>query len=274
MKIRSLLRTTYYRLLVLKRLNLIATLYLNLRTLPFFTAIKLPVICFGKIKFHNLSGRIIIDAPIKAGMIKIGYRWYDLWPSSYLPTQILIRGNIVFKGRSIISGGVVLNSFRKNAEIIVERNVTIGGGTVVKALKHITIGIDSQITGDCIIMDSNMHYIKDIKTGKIPSLLKEIIIGKNCWINRGTTIAKGAILSDYTITARNTYISKDMTQYGSHVLLAGSPAKPVRNDVQRIFDLELEKKISSFYKTHKDIDLFKSNQGIELENEDFINLIY
>lgn len=268
------LRSAYYKLLILRRLNLLATLWLNFRTLPFLRAIKLPIFCFGKIMFHNLSGRIIIDSPIKTGMIKFGYRWYDLWPSSYLPSQIFVRGDIIFMGRCIFSGGVVLSSFNKQAEIIIGNNVAIGGGTMVKSTQSISIGANTSITGNCVVMDSNMHYVKDIESGIIPSLRKGILIGKNCWINHGTTIAKGAVLCDHSITARNTYVGKDMSQFGSHVLFAGQPAKPIKTNVQRIFDLKKEKEISLYFQGDRGRSVYQSYPGIEIENEDLIHLIY
>ena len=55
------------------RLSLWRTVYINLRTLPFRTAIKLPIFIYGKVRLFMLNGQIILATEnIKRGMIKIG----------------------------------------------------------------------------------------------------------------------------------------------------------------------------------------------------------
>ena len=82
--------------------------------LPFNQAIKIPILLYGKIVFHNLSGKLTIQNDVSSKMIRIGYRWIDLWPSSFLPTQIQIIGEIKFCGKAIISGGANINVQHKD----------------------------------------------------------------------------------------------------------------------------------------------------------------
>lgn len=88
----KLLRKVYHFLILLRRVNLIKTIYFNFKMLPFNQAIKIPILLYGKIVFHNLSGKLTIQNDVSSKMIRIGYRWIDLWPSSFLPTQIQIIG--------------------------------------------------------------------------------------------------------------------------------------------------------------------------------------
>lgn len=260
--LRLVLRKCYHFVILLWRINLFATIWINFRLLPFRIAIKLPLHCFGKIKFHSLSGKILIEAPIKFGMIKLGYRWWDLWPTAYLPTQILIRGNTVFRGSCTISGGVYLASFRKSSILDIGNEVTIGAGSLIKATEYIFLGERARITGNCTVLDSNMHYIKDIESGIIARPYGSIKIENNCWINPGCVITKGAVLPPYSIVARNSFIGKDMTKFGSCCMFAGSPAKVIKEHVQRIISNSIEQKLSKYFMTHPNSMIYQDHPGL------------
>lgn len=248
------------------RINLFATIIFNLRTLPFSQALHFPVFCFGPIKFHSLSGSVIIpNNKLRMGMVKIGYRWCDLWPMSYLPTQILINGQLIFRGPSMVSGGVYIGSFRHDTILEIGSSTLIGGGSMVKAVKKIVIGDHTRITGNVTVFDSNMHFVKNIINGHIGSRDGEIIIGKNCWINSGSIVSKGSVLPSYSILARNTFISKDYSEEGENLFIAGSPGKVIKKGVQRIFNINKEREISEFFKLNPDKEIFASYIGIENE---------
>lgn len=255
-----------YRFLVLiHRLNIIKTIYFNFKVLSFRHAIKLPVFLYGKVYLLNLTGNLIIPENINTGMIKIGYRWLDLWPSSFLPTQIQVIGTLEFNGPAIISGGVNLNVQNNRASLIIGNKVNIGGGTVCKCLQNISIGSGSSITGNCVIMDCNMHFVKNIETGEVTNYKAPIFIGENCWINSGTTISKGTIIPNYSISARNSYLSKDYSVFGTNLFLVGSPAKPLPARVQRIFTIEKQNQFCEYFEKN-DSQILQLQPGIEVEN--------
>jgi acetyltransferase-like isoleucine patch superfamily enzyme len=254
-KVRRFLRT-------LSRLNLYWTVVINFRTLPLKEAIHFPIFVFGKFVCHSLKGRFVLDAPqIRPGMIKLGYRWWDLWASSFLPTQLWLAGVCIFRGPCVVSGGVGLFVQRKTATLELGKNCAIGGGTFLKTVCSLTVGDNTQITGDCVVMDSNMHYVKNIETGKIARPWGKIVIGENCWINSGSIVVKGAILPNYTITARNSFLCKDYRSHGSPLFLVGAPATPKNCKLQRIFDAEKEQDLSSFFLSN-DVEEFSDEPGL------------
>ena len=57
---------------VIKKVNLWKTLYFNFRYLPFTKAIHLPVYIYWRSDLSKMRGKLIIDAPVTAGMIKFG----------------------------------------------------------------------------------------------------------------------------------------------------------------------------------------------------------
>lgn len=244
--------------------NIIKTVYINFKMFPFKQAIKFPMFFYGKIFVLDLSGKIIIDGPLKPGMIRYGYKWFDLWPTSFLPSQIQVMGTIVFKGEAIISGGANVNVQSREGELVIGKRTLIGGGSIVKCLKKIEIGDESRITGNCTVMDCNMHFVKNIDTGIVTNYKAPIKIGKRCWINAGSIISKGAVIPDYSISARNAYLSKDYSNFGTNLFLVGSPAKPTSSKVQRIFTVEKQQEFREYFETH-DTDILQLEPGVEVE---------
>lgn len=260
----SFLRKLYYFLKTLKKLNIVKTIIFNFKYLKVKDAVRLPIFLYGKVYIWNFSGSIVISSSIKTGMIKIGYKWFDLWPSSFLPTQIENYGVIKFFGPSIISGGANLSVENKDASIEIGEYVTIGGGSIVKSCSGITIGPGTCITGNCRIMDSNMHYIKNIESGIIMNNKKPIIIGKNCWINEGTIITKGSIVPNGCITSRNSMVNKDLRQFGENLYLVGAPAKIGKSRVQRIFTYKLQKQLNKMFE--QNVEYIQMCPGLEIES--------
>ena len=244
------IRSIYHFLQLIWRLNVIKTLYFNFKVLPFRVAAKVPIFIYGKTYIWDISGSVCLPDKVSTGMIKIGYKWFDLWPVGFLPTQIQNRGKLVFDGNVIISGGTNINVQHQKGILKFGNYVCVGGGTIIKCLDHIEIGEGTRITGNCSVMDCNMHFVKNIDTGVVANYKAPIFIGKNCWINYGTVVGKGAVIPNYSISSRNAFISKDFSEYGENLFLVGSPCKPTSSRVQRIFSAELQKKYADYYSNH------------------------
>lgn len=233
----------FFKLLFL--LNIFKTIYINFRTQPLKKAIKLPIFVYGKLNIYSLRGKIIINAPTQIGMIHIG-KDLDHNPVSLNPIKLTINGILKFNGHALISGGAIITVW--HGIINLGKNVSIGSGVQLKAFTKIEIGDNSQIVALCTVMDTNVHYLKNIKTGVITKSFAPIVIGKNCWINQGSVIAKGTVIPDYCIAARNTFLNKDYSKTcETHSLFAGSPAKVIATDMQRIFDFDEETKLNRFF---------------------------
>lgn len=257
--IRSIAR--FFRTIL--RMNILKTFYVNFHFLPFKQAIRFPIVVYGKLIIHDNIGNIKINTSnIYPNMIKIGYRWLDLWPISYVPTQLSLLGNIIFRGPAIISGGVNLTSDSMNAIIDIGKYCIIGAGCMVKSLDEILIGDYTRIAGGCIIMNSNMHFIKEIESGIIKKTIGKISIGKFCWINPNSVVSKGAYIPNYSITARSSYISNDFSGFGENLFLVGSPAKPSSKKVQRIFSASASRKLTKFFKENPDKKYYEESPGV------------
>lgn len=248
-----IIRNCLHIIKLLYQLNIIKTVYFNIRMLPLKQALRFPIYLYGKIHILDISGQIILPEIINSGMIKIGYRWHDLWPIGFLPSQIQVRGKVFFAGRCLISGGTSINVQHKDAVLKLGDSTVIGAGSILKCLKYIEIGDSTGLTGNCTIMDCNMHFVKNINTGTIQNYKGPIIIGKKCWLNYGTIVSKGSVIPNYSITAKNSFVSKDFSEFGTNLFLVGAPCKPKPAKVQRIFSDEKQKEYKEYYERNNKI---------------------
>lgn len=248
--------------------NFTKTVYVNFTSLPFSQAVKLPILIYGKCAIHSLAGTITIASKdIHHGMIKIGYKEWDLFPQSFLPCQLFITGNLTFEGSAIISGGVGLFVQRKDATMVIGNSCHIGGGTLLKSMDNLSIGAHTSITGNCVVMNSNMHYVKNIETGMVQKPWGKIVIGQHCWINSGSVITKGSVIPNYSVTSRNSFLNKDYSQYGENLFLVGSPAKVASSKVQRIFSRKKELSFHDYFlNIHPEMDSLQLEPGVEVDD--------
>lgn len=263
-RLRYIVRPTYRFCKIMLQLNVIKTLYINFRKLPFLQAIHIPIYVYGHLKIDSLKGRIIINHPIKTGMIKIGYD-IDAAPLASLKSRLIIRGVLIFNGFVLIGKGSVV---AVEGEMVIGNCCTIGSGCLMKSMTNISIGDNCCITYGCTIFDSNMHYVKNIETGIVKKNRAPIIIGKSCWVNAGTIIAKGVVLPDYSITARNSYLCKDYSSFGNNLFLVGSPAKILNVKIQRIFSSKEQNRLGNYFKENPNADHILLDAGLFKETSD------
>lgn len=102
-------------------------------------------------------------------------------------------------------------------------------------------------------MDTAFHYVENLLDGDIKPLTSPIVLGNNIWIGNRTTIAKGTELPDYTIVASNSLVNKDFSSIGENCLIAGLPAKLKQQNIRRVYDSKVQKKLDkkfNYIRTH------------------------
>ncbi len=244
-------------LIVLIRINWYKTIVLNFTTLPLAVAVKLPMLVFGPVKLICTKGNVHIKGAVSFGMIQIG-RDVDHHPISCSPVKINLIGNIIFDGHVLISGGATITVWK--GELALGRFVSIGSGVQLKVKKRVEIGSYTRIVALTTIMDSNIHYIKDVKSGDIRRNEKEIIIGNNCWINQGAIVTKGAYISSHSIVARDSFVNKAFLD--GFVVIAGAPAKVISKNKQTIWDYGKESALNSYFNENQEEDTFSDSKGV------------
>lgn len=131
----------------------------------------------------------------------------------------------------------------------------MGGGGKILINNDLYIGNQTRFAFGSIICDTNFHYICD--QGIIHRKDGKVIIGNSVWIGNNCSIVKNAVIPDHAVVSNKSLVNKDFSTYRKAVLLAGSPAKVIKEHCSHIRSSKLEKEIDEFFKDNKEKTLYK-----------------
>lgn len=246
-------------------LNWWKTIYINFRTQSISDAIKLPLFVYGKVSILQLvKNGIVIDAPLYKGIVKLGYN-FDTVGVSKRSAMIRISGKLIFEGPAVVS---VDYAFDISGVVRIGKYSLLGNSIKIRCRKSIILGLSARIAYECQIFDTNFHYMKEVLTGRIYPIHKEIYIGDYCWIGGRTTIMKGTNLPDHSTVAGNSLLNKNYKNDNlSYPIFAGMPAKIVNNGFARLLNEQLQYKLNGYFLDNKDADYFQDVEGYQGEIE-------
>lgn len=194
------------------KLSVWRTVYVNLRLLPFSQAKYLPIFIYGKVNLFILSGSVLINAPIRRGMIKIGkntesFSCFD--GSGFI--QVNSGTHIEFCGPAQFGINSKVRLVGGNLKI--GKNVFLGSGVrVICNGSNISIGDNCRIAFDTTIMNSGFHYIYNTSKHGYGRVARPIVIGANNWIGNKSTIFAGAVTKTGTIVGSGSLLNRDYTK--------------------------------------------------------------
>ena len=186
--------------------------------------------------FRNISGSGILlrynkmgfnvskkaDIYIESGKFSLNKPWSESNPYCSLlfmdkGAQLNIKNTFdIYSGAKIyINKGAVLNL----GSSYINHNLNIS------CFERIDIGKRVAISENVTIRDSDNHQI--VGTGRPVSA--PIVIGNHVWIGMNVTILKGVTIGSGAIIAAGSVVNKDVPQ---NVLVAGVPAKIIKNDIE------------------------------------------
>lgn len=244
------------------------TIYFNFRVCRFGQAVSCPIFIYGKTRIWSLSGNVRFeDCNIKSGMIKWGYDWGY---RSNGTTIIRLQGSITFKGNCLLAKASDIAVF-PNAKLVVGGGGKILENTLIYCTRDIYIGQNFSFTFQSSIMDTDFHYMVDIKNASVRRNSASIHIGDNVWIGNRATIKKGVIIPDNTIVAASySVLTKDYSDIPPYSILGGCPAKLLSTGFSRIWKNEISN-------SEKIDDIFIKNPQLEyitIDRKEINNLIY
>ncbi|MDE5882801.1 MAG: hypothetical protein K2H60_13840 [Muribaculaceae bacterium] len=248
-----------------KGVNYSKTLYINFKTQSFKTAIKLPILIYGKLAIPRLSGQIILKGPIQTGRFRIGYN-SDQFSASKGSAMFNLTGKIISYGKFFASIDVLI---QVAGTLELEDCTFFGNSSKLRCFKYIKFGIGSRMVSECQAFDTNFHYMRNIETGEVYPHDGKIIVGNYCWIGNRTTLSKGTVLPDYTIVASNSLCNRDFSNINIIApMLGGMPAKPIgKGGMVRIFDVETERKIIEYFKSNPNAKVYMDESGLKDQHE-------
>lgn len=204
------------------------SIYFNFKYLPLRQAIKLPVLISGKVYLRKTYGKIFIDAPIKTGLIQIGFGDTGIFDDKRSRTIWEVSGTVIFKGRCFIGHGSKV-TVGENGILTFGDNFSMTAESSIIAFKEVTFGNDCLLSWEILIMDTDFHKLKN-KNANIINDPYPILIGNKVWIGCRCTILKGAVIPDNCVLAANSLLSKSLNL--ENTLYAGVPCKAIRENIE------------------------------------------
>ncbi|OUR99485.1 hypothetical protein A9Q86_12325 [Flavobacteriales bacterium 33_180_T64] len=216
--------------------------------LPFSQAKKIPFYFFGRVKFSNLKGEVVIDAPIKKGMVGFGQKFERRSVSKGI-AEMNIQGKIVFKGYAHIGKDCYIG-VDKNAYCEIGDMSCFGSDVTLQSCDEIIMGKWTRIGYESQVFDTNAHQMMNTLTGEHYAKTGKIKLGNYNSISNRVSIMPNTKTPDYCVIASNSLCNKDYTYHGSNVLLGGIPLKLLKDNYSRDWDGEEERMIRHLIKKY------------------------
>lgn len=242
------LKVLFNALREILKTNVLKTIILNFKTQPLKVAVRLPILVYGKIKIKNLTGRIVIDNSVKIrfGLIRFGGN-HEVVVSSNEPTVLLVKGSLIFHGSAFFGQGVKIIVWNKG-KIEFGNNFSLGSNGHVVSFRSMEFGKNCLISWGCNIFDTDFHFISDTESNEVKDNCGAVSIGNDTWIGSHVTILKNCLFPDNIIIGSNSLCSgnyKNKVEINS--IIAGNPAKLIRDKATYIIDKRVERKYFNEY---------------------------
>lgn len=227
------------------QVNWFKTIYINFRMLPLKDAVKLPIIIWGGCRLALKGGRFVFEVPVKRAMLKIGYRYEDFYFKE--PAQIKIHGTFVVRGEVWMGSSVQL-LVGSGATLTMGQLSSIGSCTSLICTKSVWFSDYSRVGGFSSISDSNYHYMKNVKDHSIHPFNRAVKIGSRNYIGSRVALLPGTVTPDNITVGYGSVCNRDYRNIiPENSIIAGVPAKLVKENIVRIFDSEKEERITAFF---------------------------
>lgn len=212
-----------------KILSLPRSLFINIHLFGLKKGIKMPILISNNFKTKGLHrGAIKIEAPLKFGMIEIGF-WgtIDIQDKGKGLFMLEDGGSVIFKGKARIGSG---SSIRAKGTIEFGKEFKNNKNLHIGCVKKIIFHDDVLIGYDVWIIDNDGgHPIYDLESGKKMENSKPIEIGEHVWIGAFVDIRKGVKVSRNSVVAWKSLVTKKFET--ENCIIAGTPAKIIKENI-------------------------------------------
>lgn len=201
--------------------------YFCLKYFPLKLAVKLPILVSHNVVLKELQGKIIINNPIRIGMIRIGFGYVGIFDRQVSRTMYENGGGtIIFGGVANIGHGSKI-SVGKDATVRFGDKFCITAESQICSQKNITFGDNVLISWQCLIMDTDWHKI--IINNEHVNKDSSITIGNNVWIGCRATVLKGVNIPDNCVIAANSNVVSKFRK--EHIIVGGNPATQIKDNI-------------------------------------------
>jgi acetyltransferase-like isoleucine patch superfamily enzyme len=197
-----------------------------LRYLPFKQALTIPILVSHRVKLEWLGGRVVLNGPLRTGMIRLGFGYVDIFDQNRQRSVWSNHGTITFRGRANLGHGFRV-SVRAGGALTIGDSFRISAQSTILCRSNIEFGDDCLLAWDVLVMDSDWHALS---YEHAQTTEERITIGDHVWIGCRSLILKGTSLGNGSVVAAGSTVAGMVSE--PEVLLAGVPARVVRNKVR------------------------------------------
>lgn len=189
----------------------------------------MPVFIYWRSELYKMKGQIVIDSPVRPGMVKFGAHGLGTQDLLYSRTMWEVMGTLIIKGKASIGRGSKI-SIGKDATLTLGHNFRITGNSEIICQKEITFGDNCLLSWDILMMDTDFHHVLNDK-GETINAPKPIKVGNHVWIGCRNTILKGVTIADNNIISANSTITRSVMDENSVVGGHGKSAEVIKRNV-------------------------------------------
>lgn len=207
------------------------TIIFNLKYFPLKDAVKLPVFVSHRVWLLELGGDVIIDAPIKTRMIKLGFGGVGIFDQNRSRSVWQVSGQVHFKGKADIGHG---SKISVTGELVLGDDFTVSAESTIVAHSKVEFGRGALLSWDILVMDTDFHEIQDVDGNMInPNM--PVTIGDNVWIGCRAMILKGSQIASGSVIAAGTTVTPVSPQE-EKAIVGGNPARVLKQNISWIKD--------------------------------------
>ncbi|MFM0248063.1 acyltransferase [Paraburkholderia sediminicola] len=200
------------------------TVFFNLRYLPFHQAVCLPIFVSHRVWLKQMGGSVSV-AGSTPGTVRIGFGDIGIFDRQRARSIWEVRGAVEFSGRARLGHGCKVSV---KGKLVFGDNVQITAETAIVAHQQISFGRNVLVSWDVLIMDTDLHVIRN-DGGKVINSPKAISIGDSVWIGCSVSILKGVKVANGVIIGAATTLTRSVTTERSCV--GGSPPRVLKEHV-------------------------------------------
>lgn len=194
------------KLKTLFKVSFLKTIRVNLKYFGVKYVFK-PIILVSKnTKIYRLKGKVLAENK-SFGAIRVGFGFVGIVDRKYRRTIWDNDGTLEFKGTSFMGVGTKISN---TGHVTFGDNFCINANSDIICRSSIIFGEDVLISWETLIMDSDYHCIYSTSDSEQKRINpdKAIYIGNHCWIGCRCTLLKGTAVSNNTIIAAGSVISR------------------------------------------------------------------
>jgi acetyltransferase-like isoleucine patch superfamily enzyme len=213
-------------LIAFSKLNF-KTIKFNIRYFKLKDALKFPVLISKHVYLRTCKGQIIIEAPLKFGMIEIGYGNVGIFDDKRDRTIWHVMGKVIFERNANIGHGSKI-SVEEKAVLKLGEDFRITANSTLFVSDNVQFGKNCLLSWDILVMDSDVHKIMEGEKHLNPD--KPVVVADNVWIGCRCTILKGTCIPAGSVIAARTLLHSKLDE--ADTVYGGSPVKKLSNNIK------------------------------------------